>query len=695
MTALGEPLARLEGRDKVTGAARYAHEHHRDDVLHGWIVQSTVARGRVDAIDVDAALAVPGVVEVLTADNAPRLHEGDDAELMVLQSPDVAYRGQVVALVLAESPEVAREVASTMTVHYDEHPKDVAFSSRHPGLYAPEEANAGSATDSAQGDVEAALPRAEVTVDATYSTPALFNNPMEPHATVAQWVGDRLEVIESTQGASPAASTLATVFDVPVSQVRVRAEHVGGGFGSKGLPKPNVVLAAMAARVTGRPVTLAYTRQMMFALAGYRTPTVSHVRLGAAADGRLSVISHEAFSQTSRLGEFAEQTAEYTRHMYAAPHRLTTHRVTALDVPTPSWMRAPGECPGAYALESAMDELAVAAGLDPVELRVINEPAVDPETGRPFSSRNLVACLRRGAELFGWDGRDPRPAARRDGRWLVGTGMSSSSYPAMIAPSGARAVARPGGGFTVSVNATDIGTGARTVMTQVAADALGVPADQVELRIADSDLPTGPVAGGSSGTASWGWAVDDACRQLRARLDAGEPVPDAGLAVEVDTTDAVGARPTRPRFAYGAQFVEVRVDLDSGEVVVPRMVGVFAAGRILNPRTARSQLIGGMTMGLSMALHEQGHVDPVLGDYANHDLATYHVAAHADVPRIEVEWLDEDDDELGPTRNKGVGEIGIVGAAAAVANAVHHATGIRVRDLPIQPDSLVADLPDR
>jgi xanthine dehydrogenase YagR molybdenum-binding subunit len=451
----------------------------------------------------------------------------------------------------------------------------------------------------------------------------------------------------------------------------------------------------MAARRVGRPVKIAYTRQMMFALAGYRTPTVSRMRLAANRDGRLLGISHDAFSQTSTIEEFTEQTAEAVRHMYAAPHRSTTHRVAALDVPTPRWMRAPGECPGMYAVESAIDELAHELAIDPVELRVVNEPAVDPETGKPFSSRHLVDCLRRGAEAFGWDGFDRAPGTRREGRWLVGTGMASSLYPAMTAPSSARATAHRDGSYRVEINATDIGTGARTVLAQIAADALGTVVDRVDIRIGSSTHPLGAIAGGSAGTASWGWAVTKACRSLTEKLASGSEIPDGGLAADADTTDDVAAMDDVDRHAYGAQFVEARVDLDSGEIAISRMLGVFAAGRILNSRTARSQFIGGMTMGVSMALHEHGVMDARHGDYVNHDLATYHVAANADIPAIEVEWLDEQDSHLNPVGGKGIGEIGIVGAAAAVANAVWHATGVRVRDLPIQPDALVSRLPVR
>ncbi|THG31742.1 xanthine dehydrogenase family protein molybdopterin-binding subunit [Naasia lichenicola] len=696
MSAIGASLARIEGIEKVTGAADYAYETTAEqETLYGWVVQSSIVTGRILDIGVDAVLALPGVVEVVTWRNAPHLEDTGDGELNVLQHAIISYRGQPVAVVIAETLETAREAANVLEVSYSAGESDVLMSPDHLRLYAPDKVNPAFETDSVIGEVDVALADAVTSIDHSYSTPALFNNPMEPHATTAEWQGGRLELVDSTQGSSVTAEQIGALFGIPGEAVHVRAEHVGGGFGSKGSPRPNVPLAAIAAKITGRRVKLAYTRQMMSSLAGYRTPTVSRMRLGADADGRLTAISHEAFSQTSTLFEFAEQTAEATRHMYAAPNRRTTHRLVALDVPTPRWMRAPGECPGMYALESAMDELAAAAGIDPIELRRRNEPERDPELDVPYSSRDLIGCMERGAELFGWAERDPRPAAHIDGRWAIGTGMAASTYPAMAQPSGAVVTAMPDGRYRLGINATDIGTGSRTVMRQIAADALDVEPEAIDIRIADSNLPKASVAGGSSGTASWGWAVTKACRELRISLQTGMTIPPDGITVTATTDAEIAAQEELSRHAFGAQFVEVRVDLDSGEVVVPRMVGVFAAGRIMNPRLARSQFIGAMTMGLGMALHEVGELDTVLGDYANHDFATYHIPACADVKDIRVEWLDEEDTHLSPMGGKGIGEIGIVGAAAAVANAVAHATGIRVRDLPIQPDKLIADLPAR
>jgi xanthine dehydrogenase YagR molybdenum-binding subunit len=677
--AVGAPLTRREGREKVTGQARYAFEHPADGVAYAAAVPATIAAGEIRAVDVAPALALEGVLAVVWHENTPPLVEVEDGELALFQSPTVSYRGQLVAAAVAETPELADEATERVAVEYAPRAHDVALRADHPGLYKPDKVNPAFPTDTSSGDVEGALSAADVAVDETYTTPAQHNNPMEPHATLARWDGGDLTLYDSTQGTAPARAIVARLFDLAPERVRIVAPHVGGAFGSKGSPRPQLVLAALAARVVGRPVKVALTRRQLFAVAGYRTPTIQRVRLGASRDGRLTAIAHEVVEQTSTVREFAEQTAIPTRVMYAARNRLTSHRLARLDVPTPSWMRAPGECPGMYALESAMDELALASRLDPVELRVRNEPDADPEQGKPFSSRNLVACLREGAARFGWAERDPAPQSRREGRWLVGTGVAASTYPAYQRPSEATARAEADGRFTIRVAAADIGTGARTVLTQIAADALGVVPEQVTVEVGDSAFGVAPVAGGSLGTASWGTAVFRACEALRQQ---------GGGEVAVDTTEEVQGRADLARHAFGAQFVEARVHGDTGEIRVPRALGVFAAGRIINPRTARSQLIGGMIMGLGMALMEESVLDREFGDYLNHDLAQYHVAVYADVGEIEATWVEEDDPHLNPMGSKGIGEIGIVGTAAAVANAVHHATGVRVRDLPLRLDRL-------
>jgi xanthine dehydrogenase YagR molybdenum-binding subunit len=670
--SLGAPVDRVEGRAKVEGAAKYAFEYERDGVAYAHVVQSTVAAGRVRAVDASRALALQGVLAVLTHENAPAVDA--EGELAVLQSPDVSYRGQIVGAAIAESPEIARQAAALVQVDYETAEHDVLLRVDHPGLYKPDVVNPSFPTDSEDGDVDRALDEAAVSIDLTYTTPAEHNNPMEPHATIAAWENGGVVLHDSNQGAFRVAETIANVFGLEPQQVHVISPHVGGGFGSKGTPRPHVVLAVMSAKLVGRPVKLALTRQQMFTLTGYRTPTIQRVRLGADADGRLSAIAHDVVEQTSKVQEFAEQTAVVTRMLYAAPNRRTTHRLVKLNVPTPSWMRAPGETPGMYALESAMDELARAAEIDPIELRIRNEPEVDPETGNPFSTRNLVACLHEGARRFGW-----KPGQRRQGRSLLGMGVASSTYPARRAPSTAHGRVEGDGSVTIRITASDIGTGARTVLTQIAADELELPLDRVHVEIGDSTSGRAMLAGGSMGTTSWGTAVIRVCRELKTGKSE----------VSVDTSDWAQAQDPVARHAFGAQFVEVAVDVDTREIRVRRALGVFACGRILNPKTARSQLIGGMTMGIGMALQEETVMDPHLGAYVNHDLAMYHVPVNADLPDIEATWVEEEDFHVNPMGSKGIGEIGITGTAAAVANAVYDATGVRVRDLPITPNKLL------
>ncbi len=686
--ATGLDLERVDGRAKVLGLAPYAYEHPAENPTYLYPVQSTIARGRIAAIDTAAAETMDGVVAVLTHLNAPRLANAEDKELAVLQSDEVGFRGQFVAAVVADSPESAREAAAHVRVQYHREPHHAALRADHEDLYKPDVINAGLETDTQTGDPDAALASAAVVVDRTYTTPAEHNNPMEPHTTVAQWNGDRLLVFDSTQSVHNARKTLAPLFDVEVEQIRVVAPHVGGGFGSKGLPHAHVVLTALAAKVTGgRPVKYALSRQQMFFLAGYRTPTIQRLQLGASGDGRISVLTHDVVEQTSAIKEFAEQTAGISRMMYAADHRRTTHRLASLDVPVPSWMRAPGECPGSFGLEVAMDELAEACGIDPIELRVRNEPAIDPETGKPFASRHLLACLREGARRFGWERRNAQPGTMLVDGWRTGIGVAASTYPARRQPANtARIRFTADGYYDVQIGAVDLGTGAWTALTQIAAEALECGPEQVRLQIGDTDLPVATVAGGSSGTSSWGSAIIGAAQMFRKEHGA---FPSAE-----DTSEGNGEKnPASTNYAlhsFGAQFAEVQVHADTGEIRVSRMLGVYSAGRIINPRTARSQFLGGMTMGIGMALHEHSVMDERFGMYVNHDLAEYHVPANADVRQLEAYWLEEVDEHAGPLGARGIGEIGIVGAAAAVANAAYNATGIRVRDLPLTADKFLA-----
>lgn len=688
--AVGAHHDRVDGLAKVTGRATYAVEHDVSDPLHVWLVTSTTAKGRVVDVDTDRALAHDGVVAVVDHTNAPRLEDTENAELAILQTPDVHFRGEIVAMVLAETSEAAREGAALVNISYDTESHEAELREDN-ATHQPESVNPDMETDTDDGDVDAALAEAAVRVEQTYRTAYEHNNPIEPHATVARWDEEDgrevLAMFDSTQGVHGVVQSLAPMLGLEPEQVRVQAPYVGGGFGSKGEAHAHVMAAALAARTThGRPVKLAVTRQQMFSLTGYRTATISHFRLGAEADGRLTAIEHRVQEQSSKVREYAEQTASPTRMMYAAANRRTSHRLAMLDVAVPSWMRAPGEMPGMYAHEVAMDELAVACGLDPVELRLRNEPDLDPETGKPFNDRRLPDCFRRGAERFGWATRPAEPRATLEGDWWVGTGVASATYPAMKQPgNSARVRALGEGRYAVAIGSVDIGTGARTVLTQIAADALEVEPGAIELQIADTRLPPASVAGGSSGTSSWGSAIVAAAQLFRA--DHGD-APDAGA----ETTAAAADDPAAEEYAFhsfGAVFAEARVHRWTGEIRVPRLLGVYSVGRVVNPMTARSQLVGGLVMGLSAALFEESVRDPRFGHVVTQDLATYHVASHADVLDVDAEWLDESDELFTPMGSRGIGEIGIVGTAAAVANATYHATGVRVREIPVTADRFV------
>ncbi|MGW0824457.1 xanthine dehydrogenase family protein molybdopterin-binding subunit [Streptomyces sp. NPDC002845] len=690
--SVGTAHSRVEGRDKVTGAARYAGEIPFAELAHGWLALSSVARGRIRSVETAAVLEMPGVLAVLHHGNAPRVETDytgtlgvpPDPTIAVFQHDRVPHLGWPVALVVAGTPEQAREAAEALVVHYEEEPHDVALSAGHPDAYAVD-SHVPAVVE--KGDLESGLAASAVVVDAEYTTPEEHHSPMEPHAVTARWDGGRLEVVDSNQSSMWVADELAKMFSLDPASVRVLSEHVGGGFGSKGL-RAHQVAAVMATTVLQRPVRVVLSRRQMFTLAGHRSPTTQHIRLGAGTDGRLRALEHSSLSHTSTVYEFVEPSAGVGRVMYDADAHHTANRVVRLDVPSPTWMRAPGEAPGSFALEAALDELAEKCGVDPIALRARNEPERGPVSGLPFAGRNLLACLQEGARRFGWADRDPRPRLRRDGRWLLGTGTAAASFPAMAMPSTAAITAEADGTFTVRITASDIGTGARTALTLIAADALQEAPDRIHVRIGDSDFGPAWIAGGSAGTRSWAWAITAAARELRERLALGGGIPPEGITVRSDTTDAIGALAQKERHSFGAQFAEVAVDVTTGEVRVRRMLGIFAAGRIVNPLTARNQLIGGMTWGISMALHEEAIRDQASGGHVGADLAGYHLAAHADVPAIEADWIDDPDPD-DPVGIKGIGEIGVVGAAAAIANAVWHATGVRHRSLPIRPDRVL------
>ena len=691
--AFGTAHIRVEGRDKVTGAARYAGDFLFDELAHGWLVLSTVARGRIRTVQASPVLAMPGVLAVLHHENTPRVTTDymsvvgpPDPALGLFQHDRVPYVGWPVALVVAETSEQAREAAEALVVDYDVEPHDIAFHAGHPDAYLPAGSPVGPA-EVVKGDVEDALARSAMVVDEEYTTPEEHHSPLEPHAATARWEAGRLDVVDSNQSTVWVAGELAKLFSLDPAAVRVRSEHVGGGFGSKGV-RPHQVAAVMAATVLQRPVRVVLTRRQMFSLVGYRSPTIQRVRLGADPDGRLRALDHQALSLTSTVHEFVEPSAAFGRPLYDADAHRTAFRVVRLDLPTPTFMRAPGEAPGSFALESALDELAEKCGLDPIALRVRNEPTVGPVSGLPFSSRNLLACFDEGARRFGWADRDPRPGVRRDGRWLLGTGMAASTFHVGVGPSTAAVTAEADGTYTVRINATDLGTGARTALTLVAAESLETEPARVRVHIGDSDLGAAMFAGGSMGTRSWAWAVMRAAADLREQLALGGDIPPAGITARSDTTEAVAALAKKERHSFGAQFAEVAVDVASGEVRVRRLLGIFAAGRIVNPLTARGQFVGGMIWGISMALHEEAVRDTASGAQVGPDFTNYHFSANADVPAIEADWVDDPDPD-DPVGIKGIGEIGVVGTAAAIANAVWHATGVRHRALPIRPDRVL------
>jgi xanthine dehydrogenase YagR molybdenum-binding subunit len=685
--AVGTARPRVEGQAKVAGAARYAADVAVPDLTHGAIVTTTITRGRIRSIDSSAALGLPGVLGVIDHTNAPRLKPvepalfGPDGSLQLLQDDEVPHAGRPIVLVVAETPEQAQDAAEAVQVTYDAQPHDTVLRPDHPALRA---ALSAFGPDAELGDIEAELAASDVTISERYRTPAENCSAMELHSATAWWEGDHLEAIDTNQGPFVVAGLLAQLFALEPDQIHIRAEHVGGGFGAKWVCGPQLILAVMGATVLRRPVRVTLTRNQVFQATSQRPATDQTLRLGADTRGRLRAIEHKSVFELSPLAEWIENCNELSKTLYAAPAIHTTLSVVPLDVLPPNAMRGPGSTPGSFALESAMDELAEKLGTDPLELRIMNEPDVGPVSGLPFASRNLIPCLREGARRFGWATRDHRPRMRREASLLVGTGLAATSFLNIAFPSSASITAEEDGTFTVAVGATDIGQGARTALTAIAADALAVPTERIRIRIADNAFGPAWAAAGSSGTASWAWAITEAAGKLLVKTKES-PLP---LTVTADSTQALANQEPRERHSYSAIFAEVTVDPPTGEVRVRRLLGIFAIGRVINPLLARSQLIGGMTMGLSMALHEENVRDPNTGRQVNADLAGYHFAANADVPEIEVDFVPDYEPDF-PLGIKGAGEIGTVGTGAAIANAVWHATGSRQRTLPIRLDRVI------
>jgi len=729
---IGKGVDRYEGPLKVTGTAPYAYEVATPSPpAYGVMAPAPIARGRIAGVDTKAAEASPGVYAVWTYRNVPeqaprgtRVHPRSTAPARpALEDDRVRFFGQPVAFVLADTLENAQAAANLVRLEFEAEAPEADFRRA-----LDESAQPPGEEDVEIGDVEKAFASAPVTLDETWSTPVQNHCQMEPCASVAWWEGDRCVVHTSVQMVKPAQHGLAETLKIDRDAVHLMTRYIGGGFGGKGQTYDDLTLAALGARFLERPVKVAYSRQQMMHGTIHRPATVQRVRLGATKDGRLTAMSLMTVTHCQREGHFTEHSSNFARSLYAAPNRLTGHRLVHLDLPGAGPMRAPGEASGMLSLECAMDELAEKLGLDPIELRIRNEPAADPETGKPFSLRQLVRCMKEGAQLFGWERRIPFPGRVRDGRWLVGTGMSTAIRGNFLLPAKASFSVDRDGVITVRQGMTDIGTGSYTVLAQIAAETLGVPLKDVRVEIGDSELPPAPGSGGQFGAATAGSAALVAGMNLRsaiAELAANDPASPLhggpaervtfldgviaignrseslasliaraapeGLAVEGEHRPAADAR-NWSQHTYGAHFCEVGVDPVTGETRVRRMLGVFAAGRIINHKTARSQLTGGMIWGVASALTEGNAVDPRYGSFVNQDLGSYLVPVQADIGELDAIMLEEEDDKANPLGIKGVGELGIAGAGAAVANAIYNACGVRVRDYPITPDKLLAGL---
>ncbi len=736
---IGQPLTRRDGVLKVTGAARYAADNHPPGMLYAVLAVSGIARGRVTFLDVPAAKAHAGVVEVMTPANTPPLAQDPDAKtnpfmfrLDVLQNDRVRYANQPIAVVIAETLEAATEGAARLSPRYETEPARAGLDAGE--SFIPPGVGVGNPAEVHRGDVEAGLAEATRRIDATYETAAQYHNAMEPHAIVAAWDGDSLSIDTPSQGLAMAQGRVAGLFGIPPENIQIRSPFLGGGFGSKGLMSGPQVLGIMAARLVGRPVKLVLRREQMFGPVGHRAPTRQTLRMGTDRDGALTAIGHHTKTTSSTFDDFFEPASDASHTLYASPAIATSHEAVRLDTGTPLFMRAPGEATGSIALESAMDEMAQACGMDPLAFRLKNYAEVEPISGKPFSSKALRDCYAQGAERFGWARRPLAPRQMRDeAGLLVGWGMGTATFPALMFQAQARAVIRNDGTGIMETGAHDMGQGAWTALAQIAADGLGLDLDQVAFRYGTSDLPDAGIAGGSAHTATAGMAIHGAGADVIARLadlatgDERSPLFGAGNAgvvahrgrlfrrddesrsesyaeilaraglTEIEGRGKSAADPAAQSsyamHAHGAVFAEVKVDPELGQIRATRLVGAFAAGRVINPRLVRSQYYGGMIWGVSFALHERAIVDLRSGRPMNPNLGEYHVPVNADVPSLEAILVEENDSYVNALGIKGVGEIGVTGTAGAVANAVWHATGLRVRQFPITLDRLIAPAP--
>ncbi|WP_105638807.1 aldehyde oxidoreductase molybdenum-binding subunit PaoC [Cronobacter dublinensis] len=713
---VGRPRDRIDGPLKTSGQATYAYEWHDEapNAAYGHVVGSAIAKGRITAMDTGAAEQAPGVLAVITAQNAGPLGKGDMNAATLLGGPEIEHYHQAIAVVVAETFEQARAAAGLITVTYEETPGAYDLAKEKPGVTTPPD----DTPDKTVGDFGSAFNHAEVQFDATYTTPDQSHMAMEPHASMAAWEGDKLTLWTSSQMINWWRGDLAKTLNIPLENIRVRSPYIGGGFGSKLFLRSDAVLAALGARAVQRPVKVMLPRPFIPNNTTHRPATIQRVRLGARRDGRLTAIAHESWSGNLPGGP-TETATNQTELLYAGANRHTGLRLAELDLPEGNSMRAPGEAPGMMVLEIAIDEMAEKLGMDPVEFRIINDTQVDPaHPERFFSRRQLVECLRTGAAHFGWQQRNPVPGQVREGDWLVGHGMAAGFRNNLVTKSGARVHLDAQGQVTVETDMTDIGTGSYTIIAQTAAEMMGVPLESVTVRLGDSDYPISSGSGGQWGANSATAGVYAACVKLReaaAKRLGFDPnsaefvdgqIHGEGRRVPLAQAAADGTLTAEDTMEYGAldkqfqqstfagHFVEVAVEANTGEVRVRRMLAVCAAGRILNPKTARSQVIGAMTMGLGGALMEELFVDTRRGFFVNHDMALYEVPVHADVPRQEVIFLEDTDPVSSPMKAKGVGELGLCGVSAAIANAIYNATGVRVREYPITLDKLLEGLPE-
>jgi xanthine dehydrogenase YagR molybdenum-binding subunit len=767
----GKPIDRVDGRLKITGAATYSAEFNIPNLAYGVVITSTITKGHINQIDTSLAMKIPGMLQVLTYKNSLNLHfpQGSDPgsgkyaekDLLPLQSDRIFYDGQAIAVVIAQTFEVAEQAASLVKVSYSPDEPLILMEKNLGKAYKPKSGLGGAQLEQKRGDVETAFKSAQVKTDETYTTPVYHHNAMEPHATIAQWNGEELMVYDSTQSVFGSRNLLSNMLGVPQDKIRLVSLYIGGGFGSKGFSWPNTVMTCMAAKLVDRPVKLVLSRQQMFSTAGRRTQTIQHIQLGADPAGKLSALKHDTISETSFVDEFTESCGVASIMIYETPNASVSHSLVRLNRGTPCPMRAPGEAPGSFAIEVAMDEMALKLNMDPVAFRLANYSEADPQKKKPFSSKYLRDCYTRGAELIGWTNRSDVPGKIKQGKMLVGYGMSTATYPANRSSSTAKAILLANGNAEIECCTQDIGTGTYTVMTQIAADALAMPVDKIKMKLGDSNYPKGANSGGSQVSASVGPAIraaslglidkliilalgdpasplygmkkEDIAMQdgrfyLKTQTDKGEsytsilnrsrlPQLEAEAITEASTREQTEASPAagskeesvkeeskknlavqedekvnRKAYSFhsfGAQFVRVLVDPDLMTVHVDKAVAVMDIGKVLNLKTAKNQIMGGMIFGIGMALMEETTYDPNRGRVVTRDLANYLVPVHADMPEFEVEFLDKPDLLISPIGARGIGEIGITGMAAAIANAITNATGKRVRDLPITIDKLI------